>query len=121
MSNATVPTADLVLVSEHAGERYRHRIQPGLALDAARRELEQVAATGEVSAAPPEWASPKDPPRYWLTVDDAIVLPLQPHRGRWIGSTCIAQQTLTPTRRDRKSARKASLAGRKRARRRTRF
>ena len=49
-----------------------------------------------------------------------IVLPLAPQADAWVATTCVTQRTLTPTRRAAKSARKASLAARKRAQRRTR-
>jgi len=53
-------------------------------------------------------------------VGDQIVLPLAPQAAALIATTCVAQRTLTPTRRVAKSARKASLAARKHAQRRTR-
>ena len=65
-------------------------------------------------------STPARPAAYYLLLGDQIVLPLAPQADAWVATTCVAQRTLTPTRRAAKSARKASLAARKRALRRTR-
>ena len=101
-------------ISVRAAEQYHRRIKAGLELDAARAELERLVPLGEVPAAPPEWANPKDAPPYWLLLGDDIVLPLKPQHGRWMATTCLAQQTLNAAQRDAKSARKASFRSRKR-------
>jgi hypothetical protein len=109
-----------VAVSAHAVEQYRDRVKPGLDSDAARAELEQLCALGLIRTEAPGWVNPARPAAYYLLLGDEIVLPLAPQADAWVATTCVAQRTLTPTRRAAKSARKASLAARKRALRRTR-
>ena len=114
------PSPTQVTVSGHAVERYRDRVKPGLDSDAARTELERLCALGLIHTEAPGWVNPARPAAYYLLLGDLIVLPLAPQADAWVATTCVAQRTLTPTRRAAKSARKASLAARKRALRRTR-
>jgi len=114
------PNPKQVTVSAHAVEQYRDRVKPGLDSDAARTELEQLCALGLIRTEAPGWVNPARPAAYYLLLGDQIVLPLAPQADAWVATTCVAQRTLTPTRRAAKSARKASLAARKRALRRTR-
>jgi hypothetical protein len=114
------PTPKEVTVSAHAVEQYRDRVKPGLDSDAARTELEQLCALGLIQTEAPGWVNPARPAAYYLLLADQIVLPLAPQADTWVATTCVAQRTLTPTRRAAKSARKASLAARKRALRKTR-
>lgn len=118
--NSPAPTPDTVTLSAHAIEQYQQRVKPGLDLDAARDELERLRPLGEITTLAPDWVNAARPAPYYLLLSDAIVLPLAPQAAAWIATTCITQRTLTPTRRTAKSARKASLAARKRAQRRTR-
>jgi len=114
------PNPKQVTVSEHAVEQYRDRVKPGLDSDAARAELEQLCALGLIQTEAPGWVNPARPAARYLLLGDEVVLPLAPQAEAWVATTCVAQRTLTPTRRAAKSARKASLAARKRALRRTR-
>ena len=114
------PNPEQVTVSAHAVEQYRDRVKPGLDPDAARAELEQLCALGLIQTEAPGWVNAARPAAYYLLLGDQIVLPLAPQADAWVATTCVAQRTLTPTRRAAKSARKASLAARKRALRRTR-
>jgi hypothetical protein len=109
-----------VIVSAHAVEQYRERVKRGLEPGAVRAELEQLCALGRIHTEPPRWVNPVRPAAYYLLLGDHIVLPLAPQTDAWVATTCVAQRTLTSTRRAAKSARKASLAARKRAQRRTR-
>ena len=118
---APTPTADTVLVSRHAAEQYQHRVKPGLDIDAARHELERLRAMADVSPRAPGWLNAAKPAPYYLLIGDAVVLPLLPQGEGWVATTCVTQRTLTQTRRDAKSGRKASLGARKRAARRARF
>ncbi len=120
MPGSPAPIAPTVTVSVHAAERCRHRVKPGLDLHAASGELERLRAVGEISAREPAWLGAANPAPYHLLIGDAIVLPLLPHPGGWVARTCVRQGTLTPTRREAKSARRASLAAHKRAPRRAR-
>jgi hypothetical protein len=115
------PNPKQVTVSAHAVEQYRDRVKPGLDSDAARTELEQLCALGLIQTDAPGWLNPARPAAYYVLLGDHVVLPLAPQADGWVATTCVAQRTLTPTRRAAKSARKASLAARKRARRRTRL
>ena len=63
----------------------------------------------------PAWLDAATPAPYYLLIGDAIVLPLLPQGESWVVTRCVTQRTLTPTRRSARSARKASLAARKRA------
>ena len=114
------PAPSLVTVSVHAAERCRHRVKPGLDLHAASGELERLRAMGEISAREPAWLGAANAAPYHLLIGDAIVLPLLPHPGGWVARICGTQGTLTPRRREAKSAFRASLAARKRAQRRAR-
>src|SRR5450755_2136833 len=120
MFGSRAPIAETVAVSAQAVEQYQHRVKPGLDLAAARGELERLRALGEISAGEPAWLNAATPAPYYLLIGDAIVLPLLPQGEGWVATTCVTQLTLTPTRRSAKSARKASLAARKRAERRAR-
>jgi len=116
-----VPSADTVMLSAHAVEQYQYRLKPGLGVDSARGELERLRLLGEISTAAPEWVNAARPAPYYLLLGDAIVLRLAPQGDGWVATTCVTQRTLTSARRGAKSARKASLAARKRAQRRARF
>ena len=118
--SAPSPNPKQVTVSAHAVEQYRDRVKPGLDSDAARTELEQLCALGHIETEAPGWVNPARPAAYYLLLGNQIVLPLAPQADAWVATTCVAQRTLTSTRRAAKSARKASLAARKRALRRTR-
>ena len=118
--NSPAPTPDTVALSAHAVEQYQQRVKPGLDLDAARDELERLRPLGEISTLAPDWVNAARPAPYYLLLSGAIVLPLAPQADGWVATTCVTQRTLTPARRSAKSARKASLAARKRAQRRTR-
>jgi hypothetical protein len=109
-----------VIVSAHAVEQYRDRVKPGLDPDAARAELEQLCTLGLIQTEAPGWVNPAKRATNYLLLGDQIVLPLAPQADAWVATTCVAQRKLTPTRRAAKSARKASHAARKRAKRRTR-
>jgi len=121
MPGAPTPIADTVLVSAHAAEQYQHRVKPGLDIDAARRELERLRSMAEISPRAPGWLNAAKPAPYYLLIGDAAVLPLLPQGEGWVATTCVTQRTLTPTRRNAKSARKVSLGARKRAARQARF
>ncbi len=114
------PNPEQVTVSAHAVEQYGDRVKPGLEPDAARIELEQLCALGLIQTKAPGWVNPARPAAYYLLLGDQIVLPLAPQADAWVATTCVAHRTITPMRRAAKSARKASLAARKRALRRTR-
>jgi hypothetical protein len=120
VSAVSPPSPKQVAVSAHAVEQYRVRVKPGLDADAARAELEQLCVLGRIHTEAPGWVNPARSAAYYLLLGDQIVLPLAPQADAWVATTCVAQRTLTPTRRAAKSARKASLAARKRALRRTR-
>jgi len=120
VSAVSPPSPKQVAVSAHAVEQYRDRVKPGLDSDGARAELEQLCALGLIQTEAPGWVNPARPAACYLLLGDEIVLPLAPQAEAWVATTCVAQRTLTPTRRAAKSARKASLAARKRALRRTR-
>jgi hypothetical protein len=113
------PALHEVRLSAHAAEQYRHRVKPGLDLDGARAELEQLRLVGAITSIEPAWLNTAKPAPHYLLITDALALPLVPQDGGWIATTCLANSTLTPTRRGAKSARRQSLASRKRARRRT--
>jgi hypothetical protein len=117
----SVPGPDTVMLSAHAVEQYQHRLKPGLDVDTARGELERLRRLGEISTDAPEWVNAARPASFYLLLGDAIVVPLAPQGEGWVATTCVTQRTLTSTRRNAKSGRKASLAARKRTQRRARF
>ena len=117
----TAPAPDTIVLSHHAVEQYQHRVKPGLEEGAVRGELDRLRSLGQICAEAPRWVNAARPARYYLLLGDAIVLPLAPQADGWIATTCVARPTLTPARRAAKSARKASLASDRHARRRARF
>jgi hypothetical protein len=120
MSEPKPPTSDTVVVSEHAAEQYRYRVKPALEPDAARMELTQLVAVGEVTSVEPSWVHAAKPAPFYLVISDALALPLKPQAGGWIATTCVARSTITPTRRAQRAAYKKSQASAKRAARRAR-
>jgi hypothetical protein len=111
------PARREVRLSAHAAEQYRHRVKPGLDLEAARAELEQLRLVGEITSIEPAWLNAAKPAPHYLLITDALALPLVPQNGRWIATTwiattCLANSTLTPTRARREvgSPRVAGLA-----------
>ena len=119
MCSLPAPTTQTVALSAHAAEQYRRRVRPGLDRDAARTELERLREAGEISMVSPEWLNAAKTAPYYLLLGDDVVLPVFPQDDGWIATTCIAQHTLSPTRRAAKSARRRSLGASRRARRRT--
>jgi hypothetical protein len=114
------PNPEQVTVSAHAVEQYRDRVKPGLDPDGARAELEQLCTLGRIQTEAPGWVNPATPAAYCLLLGEQIVLPLAPP-GRRLGRDHLRRAAHPdPPRRAAKSARKASLAARKRAQRRTR-
>ena len=118
--SAPAPNPEHVTVSANAVEQYRDRVKPGLDRDGARAELEQLCTLGLIQTDAPGWVNAARPAAYYLLLGEQIVLPLAPQADAWVATTCVTQRTLTPTRRAAKSSRKAWLAARKRAQRRTR-
>jgi hypothetical protein len=115
-----LPTREAVLISDHAAAQYQHRVKPALDPDAARAELTQLVAVGEITSVEPSWVHAAKPAPFYLVVSDALALPLMPQAGGWIATTCVAKTTYTPTRRAQRSAYKKSKASAKRAARRAR-
>jgi hypothetical protein len=118
MSAPGLPTCEAVLISEHAVEQYRHRVKPGLDLDAARAELTRLVAVGEITPVEPAWVRAARPAPFYLVLGDALALPLKPQAGGWIATTCVTKTTYTPTRRAQRAAYKRSKGSAKRAQRR---
>lgn len=119
--NSRVPAPQTVLVSTHATEQYRHRVRPGLDLDAGRLELERLCRAGEISTTAPGWLNAATHACHCLLLAGEVALPIRPQAGGWIATTCLTQRTLLATRRAAKSARKMSLGAGGRARLRARF
>ena len=120
MASASLPAAAAVRISDHAVEQYRQRIKPGFDLDAAQAELEQLRAVAQIAASAPEWVNAVRQAPCYLLIGDAIVLPVLRDRNGWVATTCLIDRTITPARRQAKTARKASLGSAKRAQRRAR-
>jgi len=119
MRSIPAPSTRRVALSAHAVEQYRQRVRPGLDQDGARTELEGLRETGEISTGAPAWLNAAKPASYYLLLGDDVVLPVVSYGDGWIATTCVAQRTLSPTRRAAKSARRRSLGASRRARRRT--
>jgi hypothetical protein len=119
MRSIPAPSTQRVALSAHAVEQYRQRVRPGLDQDGARTELEGLRETGQISTGSPAWLTAAKPAPYYLLLGDDVVLPVVSHGDGWIATTCVAQRTLSPTRRAAKSARRRSLGASRRARRRT--
>jgi hypothetical protein len=120
MESGFLPAAEAVRISDHAVEQYQQRIKPGFDLDAAQAELEQLRTVAQIAASAPEWVNAVRQAPCYLLIADAIVLPVLPDRHGWVATTCLINRTITPARRQAKTARKASLGSAKRAQRRAR-
>ena len=121
INDQRVPAPEAVFISDHAAEQYRERVKPGLEVAAARTELEQLRSVAQITSAEPDWVNAAKHAPYYLTIGDALVLPLARQGDEWIATTCLAANTYTPTRRSQRRAYKASKASRKRAQRRAGF
>jgi hypothetical protein len=115
-----LPAAQAVRISDHAVEQYQQRIKPGFDLDAAQAELEKLRTVAQIAASAPEWVNAVRQAPCYLLIGDAIVLPVLRDRNGWVATTCLIDRTITPARRQAKTARKASLGSAKRAQRRAR-
>jgi hypothetical protein len=114
--------SESVRISQHAVQRYRERIKPGLDEAGARVELERLRAVGTVVREPPRWLHAADRAPCYLLLGDDVALPLlRVADGGWIASTCVPKSTLTVNRREAKTARRRSLGSRGRAQRRAPF
>jgi hypothetical protein len=120
VESGSLPAAETVRISNHAVEQYQQRIKPGFDLDAAQAELEQLRTVAQIAASAPEWVNAVRQAPCYLLIADAIVLPVLPDRHGWVATTCLINRTITPARRQAKTARKASLGSAKRAQRRAR-
>ena len=120
MESGSLPAAEAVRISDHAVEQYQQRIKPGFDLDAAQAELEQLRAVAQIAASAPGWVNAVRQAPCYLLIGDAIVLPVLRDRNGWVATTCLIDRTITPARRQAKTARKASLGSAKRAQRRAR-
>jgi hypothetical protein len=120
MESGSLPAAEAVRISDHAVEQYRQRIKPGFDLGGAQAELEQLRAVGQIAASAPGWVNAVRQAPCYLLIGDAIVLPVLRDRNGWVATTCLIDRTITPARRQAKTARKASLGSAKRAQRRAR-
>jgi hypothetical protein len=120
MESGPLPAAEAVRISDHAVEQYQQRIKPGFDLAAAEAELEQLRTVGRIAASAPGWVNAVRQAPCYLLIGDAIVLPVLRDRNGWVATTCLIDRTITPARRQAKSARKASLGSAKRAKRRAR-
>ncbi len=88
------PALHEVRLSAHAAEQYRHRVTPGLDLEAARAELEQLRLVGEITSVEPAWLNAAKPAPHYILISDALAPPLVPHNGGWIATTCVANCTV---------------------------
>jgi len=120
MESASLPPAATVRISDHAVAQYQQRVKPGLDLNAARAELEQLRAVAQIATSAPGWVNAVRQAPCYLLIGDAIVLPVLPDRNGWVATTCLIDRTITPARRQAKTARKASLGSARRAQRRAR-
>ena len=120
MESGSLPAAESVRISDHAVEQYQQRIKPGFDLDAAQAELKQLRAVAQIAASVPGWVNAVRQAPCYLLIGDAIVLPVLRDRNGWVATTCLIDRTITPARRQAKTARKASLGSAKRAQRRAR-
>jgi hypothetical protein len=102
-------TAETVVLTKHAVERYRDRVRPGLGLGAAEMELGRLALFGEIVAEPPAWfarGAAQRAPSYLLIAD--LVLPLQPasEPGYVVATTCLAKGSISAASRERRTLRR---------------
>ena len=120
MESASLPQAATVRISDHAVAQYQQRVKPGLDRDAAYAELQQLRAVAQIAVSAPGWVNAVRQAPCYLLIGDAIVLPVLPDRNGWVATTCLIDRTITPARRQAKTARKASLGSARRAQRRAR-
>lgn len=83
------------LLTTHAVKRFRERVRPGLAWDAAESELLRLLDLGEIAAEPPAWLADRqlETAESYLVVGD-LVFPLARssyNDSRWLAKTCLAR------------------------------
>jgi hypothetical protein len=83
------------LLTSHAVKRFRERVRPGLAWDAAESELLRLLDFGETSTEPPAWLADRqlEQAEMYLVIGD-LVFPLERSSyddNRWLAKTCIAR------------------------------
>ena len=106
-------------LTNHAIDRYRERVRPGLSFKAAELELALVAASGEITTQAPAWHlrnCAQEAP-YYLVIAD-VLLPLRPHYSEidvLVATTCLARGCLSADARRHRNARKRHRAGRRTA------
>jgi hypothetical protein len=101
---------ELVELSSHALVRYRERVKPALAFEAASRELFALLAVGEHVCEAPSWLAAKQRTvaEAYLVIGDDLVLPLARTASGWIAKTCIARGGISSRAREcRNRARRA--------------
>lgn len=103
---ASHPLNNLVVISNHAVDRYRKRFRVVLEIEAARRELyAAMRARGQFTPIPPQWlfqvASGKQLRKAnvgYMVIDDELAMPLRPNTPRqaspdkeqpYIAVTCL--------------------------------
>jgi hypothetical protein len=110
------PSRGAIRISDHAVGQYAERVKPGLAPDAARAELERLAADhGELVRAAPAWARDAAVRPFFLVIAGSLCLPLaRDHVGRWAATTCLVHtggsERATRARRAHKARRRRSAS-----------
>lgn len=111
-------TTHTIQITEHAVERFRERLRPGLELADAEHDLTQLVLSAELTTTPPAWhlrSCAQIAPCYLVAGD--VLLPLKPH---WtdedvlVATTCLVRGTHTEAATRRRRAHRK--AGRRRRR-----
>ena len=103
---STVPAPTNLRISKHAAERYIERVKPGLALPAARAELEHLVRLAEFTAQPPQWAISTIPRTLYAVLADSIALPITRQGGGWIVTTTLVRNSISDRQREIRNARR---------------
>jgi hypothetical protein len=87
-----------IVVGRHAVDRYVERYRPGMAFDAARREIIAAISTSSRSRLyrkRPDWLAQTKELKHsigtlaYLVIDDRLAFPVQMHDGRPTTRTCL--------------------------------
>ena len=92
----------MIWFSDHAVQRYRERLRPGLDDAHARDELARLTSVGQVTTNPPGWAQTAHGGPF-LTIGPDVCVPLirkGPHR--FVAATVLTRDSESPAERERR-------------------
>jgi hypothetical protein len=109
-----------VFLSDHAIERYRERVRPGLSVEDAEAELQRVLGFATFTREPPDFAAEHEGVTVgFLLLGDGIAFPVvrSESGGDFVATTCVGNWSLSEETRERRNRKAAIRRRRRKARR----